>query len=366
MVTYKLYLIRHGMTKGNLEGRFVGRTDLPLCEEGIAELKKLQEEYEYPDVQKVYSSPMARCVETADILYPNRLLQRVDNLREYDFGVFEGQLAKDLAGTEMFVRWNESGMSAAPEGAESITDFAQRVAEKGKRADNVRRAKTMFLDIGQSNSWDYMGTFTSACADPSSDIRAIPKWINNWNTNHHAKIRYLMIFELGEKGSRLHAHVLLKDVPSEFVREYTSAEYSKLPRDVKRLYAQYMTEKGTRLATCPWWSFGWSTLVPVDGSPKVVSYMSKYMTKQNLALTTRFGGQSFLVSKGLNRPQKQKVPVDIAATMWDRVPSGSWCSSFRGDDGFLLSSCFIMDKDKLSPDLWEYYSQIFNNLQSGF
>ena len=110
------------MTKGNLEGRFVGRTDLPLCEEGIAELKKLQEEYEYPDVQKVYSSPMARCVETADILYPNRLLQRVDNLREYDFGVFEGQLAKDLAGTEMFVRWNESGMSAAPEGAESITE----------------------------------------------------------------------------------------------------------------------------------------------------------------------------------------------------------------------------------------------------
>ncbi len=128
MVTYKLYLIRHGMTNGNLEGRFIGRTDLPLCPEGIRELKKMQADYEYPDVQKVYSSPMARCVETAELLYPNRLLQRVDRLREYDFGVFEGQLAKDLAGTEMFVRWNESGMSAAPEGAESITDFAERVA----------------------------------------------------------------------------------------------------------------------------------------------------------------------------------------------------------------------------------------------
>lgn len=128
MVTYKLYLIRHGMTKGNLEGRFIGRTDLPLCPEGIRELKKMREEFEYPDVQKVYSSPMIRCVETAGLLYPNRLLQRVDRLREYDFGVFEGQLAKDLAGTEMFVRWNESGMSAAPEGAESITDFAERVA----------------------------------------------------------------------------------------------------------------------------------------------------------------------------------------------------------------------------------------------
>ena len=35
---------------------------------------------------------------------------------------------------------------------------AERDPENGKRADNVRRAKTMFLDIGQSNSWDYMGT----------------------------------------------------------------------------------------------------------------------------------------------------------------------------------------------------------------
>ncbi len=128
LVTYKLYLIRHGMTKANLEGRFIGRTDLPLCPEGIRELETMREEFEYPDVQKVYSSPMARCVETAEILYPNRLLQRVDALCEYDFGVFEGQLAKDLAGTEMFVRWNESGMSAAPEGAETITEFAERVA----------------------------------------------------------------------------------------------------------------------------------------------------------------------------------------------------------------------------------------------
>ncbi len=128
MITYKLYLIRHGMTKGNVEGRFVGRSDLPLCPEGIHQLHKLKEDYDYPDVQKVYSSPMLRCVQSAEILYPNRLLQRIDRLREYDFGVFEGQQAKDLAGTEMFLRWNQSGMSAPPEGAESITSFAERVA----------------------------------------------------------------------------------------------------------------------------------------------------------------------------------------------------------------------------------------------
>ena len=34
MKNYRLYLIRHGITSGNLEGKYIGTTDLPLCEEG--------------------------------------------------------------------------------------------------------------------------------------------------------------------------------------------------------------------------------------------------------------------------------------------------------------------------------------------
>ena len=48
----------------------------------------------------------------------------------------------------MFVLVPEPGMIAA-----------ERDPEKGKRADNVRRAKTMFLDIGQSNSLGLYGYF---------------------------------------------------------------------------------------------------------------------------------------------------------------------------------------------------------------
>ena len=130
MLTYRLFIIRHGLTSGNLEGRYIGRkSDLPLCGEGKEELQELAEQFEYPDVKKVYSAPMKRCFETAEILYPNRLTQPAPGLEEYDFGVFEGRSPKELAGTEMFVRWYESGMKAAPEKAESITDFAQRVAD---------------------------------------------------------------------------------------------------------------------------------------------------------------------------------------------------------------------------------------------
>lgn len=141
MLTYRLFLIRHGLTQGNLERRYIGRrSDLPLCEEGRKGLLALKEEFEYPDVKKVYAAPMKRCFETAEILYPDRLTVPAEGLEEYDFGVFEGRTAEDLAGTEMFVRWNESGMKSPPDKAESITDFAQRTADGfAKVVDDMMR-----------------------------------------------------------------------------------------------------------------------------------------------------------------------------------------------------------------------------------
>ena len=60
-------LIRHGMTEGNKERRYVGcRTDEPLCAEGTARLEKQA----YPEADRVFVSPMKRCLETATILYP--------------------------------------------------------------------------------------------------------------------------------------------------------------------------------------------------------------------------------------------------------------------------------------------------------
>ena len=44
MKTFKLHLIRHGMTAGNLQGLYIGSgTDLPLCDEGRAQLADLKE-----------------------------------------------------------------------------------------------------------------------------------------------------------------------------------------------------------------------------------------------------------------------------------------------------------------------------------
>ena len=60
MKTYKIHLIRHGLTEGNLKQQYIGVTDLPLAGVGVTELKRLREETEYPRVDKVYSFAVFR------------------------------------------------------------------------------------------------------------------------------------------------------------------------------------------------------------------------------------------------------------------------------------------------------------------
>ena len=128
MKTYKIHLIRHGLTEANIKGQYVGnRTDLPLCEEGIDELRALRDTGDYPDIERLYSSPMLRCRQTAGIIYPDTDYTVIDEFAEYDFGDFEGKTAKELESDENFGLWT-SGKISAPPGGESTDNFIRRLA----------------------------------------------------------------------------------------------------------------------------------------------------------------------------------------------------------------------------------------------
>lgn len=64
-----LYLLRHGATPANREHRYLGKTDEALSEEGRAEL--LLKKKEIP-AELLLVSPMLRCRQTAEILFPGR------------------------------------------------------------------------------------------------------------------------------------------------------------------------------------------------------------------------------------------------------------------------------------------------------
>lgn len=127
MKTLKIHLIRHGATDANVLGQYIGcRTDLPLSPEGLNELRLLKENMEYPDVESIYSSPMLRCKQTAAVLFPEREITAVENLKEYDFGAFEGKTATELEHNPDFINWASGKVSATPDG-EDNADFVKRL-----------------------------------------------------------------------------------------------------------------------------------------------------------------------------------------------------------------------------------------------
>ena len=130
MAHKKVYLIRHGKTKGNLEKRYIGRKkDEHLCETGINETRKLRREIPdsfFKEVDRVCVGPMIRARETAEILFEGCSIEIADKLTETDFGYFEGKNHSELDGDEIYQKWIDSnGSSEIPDG-EKREDFIER------------------------------------------------------------------------------------------------------------------------------------------------------------------------------------------------------------------------------------------------
>lgn len=122
-----MYFIRHGATAGNLEKRYIGRTDEPLCRQGVAQIRRLQSREIQAD--RVFVSPALRTRQTANLLFPGTCPVVVKGLAETDFGAFEGKNARELENDPAYRAWVEAGCQTTPPGGESIAVFKARCCE---------------------------------------------------------------------------------------------------------------------------------------------------------------------------------------------------------------------------------------------
>lgn len=124
---YRLSIIRHGFTEANEKGMYIGsRTDLPLSQKGKDTLLNMLDEYKYPRVQRVYTSPLLRCRQTCEILFPDRQIIGMDDLRELDFGDFDGKTVDELINREDYKKWLQGGINNSAPNGESIQDLLVR------------------------------------------------------------------------------------------------------------------------------------------------------------------------------------------------------------------------------------------------
>ena len=124
----EIILIRHGKTFGNTLGRYIGTTDEELCPEGREELAALRESGQYRSIRPdlVYVSPLRRCRQTAELLFPGVPQEICRDFRECDFGEFENRNYKELTGNPAYQAWVDSGGTLPFPGGESREAFQER------------------------------------------------------------------------------------------------------------------------------------------------------------------------------------------------------------------------------------------------
>lgn len=126
----KLYLIRHGQTDWNIEGKIQGKTDIPLNQTGLHQARLLAEGMKQRKIAAIYSSPLHRARQTAELLAGEKGLpvRVLPELREVDFGLWEGRTWEEIEKeySRDFHRWEENPALGMPTGGETLQSCKKR------------------------------------------------------------------------------------------------------------------------------------------------------------------------------------------------------------------------------------------------
>ena len=129
----KLWLIRHGETEWSLSGAHTSRTDIPLTERGKERAAKIRDYLAQRKFSLVLTSPLLRARETCRIAGYADMAQIEENLREWDYGIFEGRTTADIRKDQPdWSIWD----SPVPEGepVEHVAARAQKVIDRALQA----------------------------------------------------------------------------------------------------------------------------------------------------------------------------------------------------------------------------------------
>ena len=132
-MSHEIVLVRHGETEWSRSMRHTGTTDLPLTDEGLRQAREVAPRLQGRAFALVLSSPLQRARRTAGLAgFPDA--EPDDDLRERDYGDYEGRTTKDIRrerpGWDV---WRDDIPNG--ETLEQLAARADRVIERALRAD---------------------------------------------------------------------------------------------------------------------------------------------------------------------------------------------------------------------------------------
>jgi broad specificity phosphatase PhoE len=122
----EVVLVRHGETEWSRAGKHTGRTDVPLTDEGREQATALGAALRDRGFALVLTSPLSRAAETCRLAGLGDVAQERADLREWDYGAFEGRTTAEI-------REERPGWTLWRDGVPG----GETAADVGARADRV-------------------------------------------------------------------------------------------------------------------------------------------------------------------------------------------------------------------------------------
>ncbi len=127
----RIFLIRHGETNWNKEGRFQGQIDIPLNNNGKDQARKTCEYLKDINFNKAFSSSMNRPYETAQIILQNKKelkIIKIESLAEISHGLWEGKLEVEInkEWPNLLKNWHDKPAEVIMPEGESIKEVSER------------------------------------------------------------------------------------------------------------------------------------------------------------------------------------------------------------------------------------------------
>ena len=125
----RLLLIRHGETDYSSQHRYCGFSDPPLNDKGISQSQQLAARLKDSKIDKVYSSDLLRARQTARIIFGDSSIEETADLREMNFGLFEGLKYEQLVEKhpELYRGWINNLEKVKIPNGEGLRDLSKRI-----------------------------------------------------------------------------------------------------------------------------------------------------------------------------------------------------------------------------------------------
>ncbi len=128
----RLLLIRHGQTDYSSQRRYCGFNNPPLNDKGIWQCQQLAACLKETKIDNAYSSDLLRARQTAKIIFGDGPIDETADLREMNFGLFEGLKYEQIIEKypQLYRSWIDNPVNVKPPNGEGLRELSNRVEEK--------------------------------------------------------------------------------------------------------------------------------------------------------------------------------------------------------------------------------------------